>query len=177
MALRRFRSRAVAACWFSLGYLAMVVLDIAGPNATHVLTRAAMLVASLATAVACAAAAARHQGKARSGWALLALTAGCWLGSNAAAAFLEVRRGQSLPVPSLYDVPSAVALVLPVLALLSFLKPALSSAARMRTLLDGLLIAASLLFVSWALVFEEAYRLTGQGPARVLSLAYPTSDV
>ncbi len=175
--MRRFRSRAVAAVWLGVGYLVWVLLGIGGLRATHLATRAAMLVASAATAHACATAASRHQGTARKGWALLALTACCWLVSTALAAYQEVTAGQTLPVPSPADLPSALALVLPVLALLSFLHPALPSASRMRTLLDGLLMASSLLFAGWALVFEEAYRSSGDGPGRALALAYPVVDV
>ncbi|MGH9281933.1 MAG: putative bifunctional diguanylate cyclase/phosphodiesterase, partial [Acidimicrobiales bacterium] len=49
--------------------------------------------------------------------------------------------------------------------------------ARLRTLLDGLLIAASVLFVSWALVLEDLYRSSADGRFRILGLAYPIGDV
>jgi len=160
-----------------VGYLAWVVLDIGSPAATQLVTRVAVLAACLATARATAGAAARHQGAVRRGWALLALSSGSWFVSNALAAFFEWGRGQVLPVPSSADVPSTVGLVLSVLALLSFLKPALSSAGRMRTLLDALIIASALVFVGWVLAFEAAYQSAGDGPERMLVLAYPVTDI
>ncbi|HSH62265.1 MAG TPA: EAL domain-containing protein [Acidimicrobiales bacterium] len=175
--MRRFRSRAVAAVWLSAGYLAWVVLDVGGPVATRFVTRTAVLAACLATAWVAAKAAARHTDAARRGWALLALSAGCWFVSNAIAAFSEWSGGDPLPVPSSTDVPSTVGLVLSLLALLSFLKPALSSATRMRTLLDALIIASALVFAGWALAFEAAYQSAGDGPERMLALAYPVTDI
>jgi len=153
------------------------VLDIGGPGAFQFVNRVAVLAACLATAWATARAAARHRGAARRGWALLALSAGCWFVSNALAAFFEWSSGEALPVPSSADIPSTIGLLLSVLALLSFLKPALSSATRMRTLLDALIIASALVFVGWALAFEAAYQSAGIGSERMLVLAYPVTDI
>jgi diguanylate cyclase (GGDEF)-like protein/PAS domain S-box-containing protein len=175
--LRRFRSHAVAAGWFSVAYLAWVLADLGTPRATQLVTRAAVLVASLATARAAALAAVDNEGAARRGWALMCMAAACWFVSNGIAGFLEWTSGRNLPVPSTADVPSTIGLVLAIFALLSFLKPALSSATRMRMLLDALVIASSLVFVGWALVFEAAYKAAGDGPERVLALAYPVTDV
>ncbi len=154
-----------------------MVLGGGSPAATRFVTRAALLTACFVTAWATARAAARHRDAARRGWALLALSVGCWFVSNALAAFFEWTRGEILPVPSSADVPSTIGLVLSVLALLSFLKPALSSATRMRTLLDALMIASALVFVGWALAFEAAYQSAGDGPERMLTLAYPVTDI
>lgn len=175
--MRRFRSHAVAAAWLCVGYLAWVVLDIGGPGASQFVNRVAVLSACLATAWATGKAAARHRDAARRGWALFALSAGCWFVSNALAAFFEWSRGEALPVPSSADIPSTIGLLLSVLALLSFLKPALSSATRMRTLLDALIIASALVFVGWALAFEAAYQSAGIGSERMLVLAYPVTDI
>ena len=132
--------------------------------------------AAVATTLACRAAARRMEGGAKRGWTLFALTSACWVVSQAMTAVRELAGGAlALPAPS--DVPSTMAIVLSVLALLAFLQSAVSSKARMRILLDGLLIAASLLFVSWALVLEGLYRSAGDGNARVLGLAYPLGDV
>lgn len=175
--MRRLRAHAVAAGWFSVAYLAWVVLDLGTPRATQLVTRAAVLLASVATARAALLAAAAAKGAARRGWALLFLSAVCWVVSNGIAGFFEWARGENLPVPSSADVPSTIGQVLAILALLSFLKPALSSATRMRTLLDALIIASSLVFVGWALAFEAAYQSAGDGPERILALAYPVVDV
>ncbi len=143
----------------------------------HLVTRAAVTLAALITMVACAAAMRGSGVDARRGWLLLALTAVCWSASNLIAAINEVLNDRTLPVPSPADIPSALALILAALAILSFLNATLSSAARMRTLLDGLLIGSALVFVGWSLVIQNLYASTGEGQGRVLALAYPVGDI
>ena len=158
-------------------HVAWALTGVGGPTLTQLMLRGTLLLGSVATAVACFVVARRTLGGTRRGWTLFGLTGTCWVVSQAMAGFREVTTGRRLAFPSPADVPSNVALLLSVLALLAFLGGALSSAARMRTLLDGLLIAASLLFVSWAAVLEGLYRSAGDGPARVLGVAYPMGDV
>ena len=154
--------------WAALGF--------GGPTVTHAVLRTSLALGSVATTWACGTAARRAVGGAKRGWTLFALTGACWTFSQAMAAARELT-GDSLALPAPADVPSTMAIVLSVLALLAFLQSALSSKARMRTLLDGLLIAASLVFVSWALVLEDLYRSLGDGGSRALVLAYPAGDV
>ena len=158
-------------------HLAWAFSGVGGPTVTQLALRGTLVVASVATAGACLAVARNSVGATRRGWTLLGLTGACWVLSQALAGIRELITGRHLAFPSPADVPANVAIVLSVLALLAFLGGALSSAARMRTLLDGLVIAASLLFVSWAAVLEGVYRAGGDGPARVLGVAYPMADV
>ena len=158
-------------------HMAWAVTGLGGPTVTQLALRGSLLLAAAATTVACLAGARTSVGGSRRGWVLFALTGACWVLSQAMAGFRELTTGQRLAFPSPADVPANVAIVLSVLALLAFLGGALSSAARMKTLLDGLLIAASLLFVSWASVLEGLYRSAGDGPTRMLGVAYPMGDV
>ena len=173
---RELRLAAVGAVALVGLHVAWALTGVGGPTVTQLALRASLLLASIATAVACFVVARRGEGT-RLGWMLFAATGACWALSQAVAGFREVVTGRRLAVPSPADIPANVAIVLSVLALLAFLGGALSNAARMRTLLDGVLIAASLLFVSWAAVLEGLYRSTGDGPARVLGVAYPMGDV
>ncbi|MGH9179873.1 MAG: EAL domain-containing protein, partial [Acidimicrobiales bacterium] len=145
--------------------------------ATHLALRSNLALGAAATTAACARAARRSAGEARRGWTLFALTGGCWVVSQAATAGREVISGTRLALPAPADVPSSMAIVLSVLALLAFVQGALSNTASLRTLLDGLLIAASVLFVGWALVLEDLHRSSAHGPAGILGLAYPIGDV
>jgi len=47
----------------------------------------------------------------------------------------------------------------------------------LRSVLDGLVIAASLLLVSWAVVLGAVFRAGGTNLADVIGLAYPVGDV
>jgi hypothetical protein len=54
-----------------------------------------------------------------------------------------------------------------------------AAAARLRTLMDGLLIAASLLFLGWATVLGDAFRSNGESSIleRMVIVAYPLGDI
>jgi len=166
----------VAAAGLVACHVVWAATGFGGPTLTHAALRASLAMGAMATTLACRAAARRTVGGARRGWTLFALTSACWVVSQAMTAVRELTAGPlALPAPP--DVASTMAIVLPVLALLAFLQGAVSSKARVRTLLDALLIAASVLFVSWALVLEGLYRTAPDGHARALGLAYPLGDV
>jgi hypothetical protein len=51
-------------------------------------------------------------------------------------------------------------------------------ASRLRTLLDGCIIAAALLYASWALVLGPAFQAdTTSAAEKTIALAYPVSDM
>jgi len=143
----------------------------------HLATRGAVTAAGLAMAVCCIVARLRATQAIRRGWLLLGLTGAGWAAANLIAGYSEVVDGRVLPVPSPADIPSAVAVVLAIMAILSFLEASLSASARMRTLLDGLLIASTLLFVGWATVLADVYAAGADVPERGLALGYPLSDL
>ena len=146
-------------------------------QAAQLESRLAVLVAALYMAAACWMAARTTRPGVRRGWILLAATGTLWTLSNALAARAEILTGTSLPVPSLADAPSAVAVLFAVLGVLSFLRAMLSSAGRMRALLDGLLVASSMVFVGWALLLKDLVAATSNEPQQFLALAYPFGDV
>jgi diguanylate cyclase (GGDEF)-like protein/PAS domain S-box-containing protein len=158
-------------------HLLWALVGLGGPRTTHLLLRASLALGAAATTAACAQAARRAEGQARRGWTLFALTGASWCASQLVTGVRELLSGSTLALPAPADVPSNMAIVLSMLALLAFLQGALSNAARLRILLDGLLIAASVLFVSWALVLEDLYRSSGDGRDRILGLTYPMGDV
>ena len=164
----------VAVVLMAAPFLARTLLPEAS---SHLVTRFAVTAAALLATFASGDAARRSYGSFRWGWALLALTAACWSVSNLLAAYAEALHGRTLPVPSPADVPAALAVVLGALAVLNLLGAVLPPTARMRALLDGLLIASTLLFVAWDLALREVYESAGGGPARVFALGYPVGDV
>lgn len=173
----RFRVAAVASGGLAVAHVAWSLTGLGGTQVTQLALRTTLFAAAVATTATCLAVARRSVGAPRRGWMLFGLTGACWALSQAMAGFRELTTGHRPAFPSPADVPANVAIVLSVLALVAFLRGPLSSAARRLTLLDGLLIAASLLSVSWAAVLEGLYHAADDGPARVLGAAYPMGDV
>jgi diguanylate cyclase (GGDEF)-like protein/PAS domain S-box-containing protein len=171
-----FRVTAVITGLLTVAHVSWVAANVGGDEVSHAVARSAAVATAGFTLCACLRARQRHAEAARRGWGFLAATAACWLLANAIDGWNELRGG-TLPVPSAGDLPITFGVVLAVVAMLAFLTPALSSAARMRTLLDGLLIGSALLFVGWVTVLEEAYRAAGEGPERVVALFIPLGDL
>jgi|GEM_PF-928684 len=146
-------------------------------QAAQLENRIAVVVGALAMAWACYFAARGTQAGVRRGWILLAVSGGLWVVSNGLAARAELVTGRILPIPSLVDIPSTLAALTAVLGVLSFLGSMLSSAGRMRALLDGLLIASSMTFVAWALFLRDVVSGLEGEVSPVLALAYPFADV
>src|SRR5436190_5631777 len=83
-----------------------------------------------------------------------------------------------LPCPSLADVAYLGSVPLMAAGVLSFPVAPAQRAARLRTLMDGVLIAVCLLIVSWVTVLRPVYqRLDVPLVERAVELAYPLGDV
>ncbi|MFI5285072.1 MAG: putative bifunctional diguanylate cyclase/phosphodiesterase [Candidatus Dormibacteria bacterium] len=136
------------------------------------------LFAALAASAGCAAAALRHRGHLRWAWWLLSLGALSWTAGEAIWTWLAVITREAVPFPSLADafylggVPIAAAGIL-------MLRPSSDSIrSRLRAIVDGVLIAVSLLAVSWVTVLGAVWSAGGtSGFSLALSLAYPAGDV
>jgi len=137
----------------------------------------ATVAAALVAAALCARAAMRHADRLRLFWWLLAGACSAWaLGEGIWALYDLV--GGTVPVPSWAD--AAYLAALPPTAAALLVHPALHgrTLSKTRSLVDGLVIAASLFFVAWTLVLEPLQRtndLTSLGGS--VTLAYPLSDV
>jgi hypothetical protein len=135
-------------------------------------------VASLAAALACGWAAARASDRRRLGWGLLAAAGLSWTAGEAAWTFYEVFRGQAVPFPSVADLGFLMAVPFGVAGLLVLPHAPDRAATRARSILDGAIIALSLLFVVWVFVLGPVYAASGSSPVeQLLGLAYPAGDV
>jgi diguanylate cyclase (GGDEF)-like protein/PAS domain S-box-containing protein len=174
----RFGATVSAAAIFVLCYQAWVTSGLGGPGVTQLVTHVSVAAASLATALACGLAASRSTAGARRGWAMLSAAGACWFLASGASWSHQKGTGQSLPLPSAADLGSVpgllwvLGIVLPLLALQAFVAPALRDPARTRTILDGLLIAAALLFSGWALVLGALH-----SSGRTSELVFPLVDI
>jgi signal transduction histidine kinase len=139
-----------------------------------------------AAAVACLRASARGQYGFGRAWTIAMRRAFRLLGASAAAwtlgrllwLLLTLLDGRQPRFPGLADALLLVAIPLAAVGMLAYPTSAVRALTRVRTLLDGLLIASSLLFVCWATVLGPVYRAAG-GPVlpRAVGLAYPLGDI
>jgi len=139
------------------------------------------LVQVVAPAVAAGAALWRARlstGRTRAAWTWLAVASGSWMLGQAIWSVFELGLGDEIPFPSIAEVfylglvPAAA---IGVLWLTAGGGTRLTGA---RAILDGLVIAGSLLFMSWATVLGPAYRDTESSRFEwAVLLAYPLGDI
>jgi len=182
---RLYRWAAGSSVALLLLFLALVYAGLGGPlvNAFDDLAIAA---AALAAGLACLHSANRGQygfGRAwtialRRAWRLLGAAALSWGAGQLIWSWLDLAGGSSAAFPSPADVFFLAAIPLLAAGVLSWPTAPVRALAQVRTLLDGLLIASSLLFASWALVLGPAYHAGGDSLLpRAIGLAYPIGDL
>jgi hypothetical protein len=117
-------------------------------------------------------------GRLRRGWLLMGGSSLAWgLGMVVWTAYESIG-GRDVPFPSLADVGYLATVPLAVAAVLIFPTAPQRRAAQARTVVDGLVIGASLLIVSWILALGPVVRGGGDGPlAAAIAVAYPLGDV
>jgi len=153
-------------------------LVIGGPQPTLAFTDLMSAAAPAGAAVACFFAARRSTGQARLGWTLLAAGTASWSLGQAVWDWYNLFLLTPIPFPSLADVGYLLFIPLATGAMLAFPSAPQVAASRTRTALDGLVLACSLLFLSWAVVLGPTYRAaSGNWLEKAIGLAYPLGDV
>ncbi|HET8787451.1 MAG TPA: histidine kinase dimerization/phospho-acceptor domain-containing protein, partial [Actinomycetes bacterium] len=185
--LRSFGLVTVVAALAAALFLVWVGLGIGGPATTTLVSNLFQAGTALIAASACFSAATRTPygfGRAWTAslhrvWRLLGSAALAWGLGQVIWTYLEWRTGEEPGVPSLADVGYLTAVPLLIAGVLAFPIAPMRATARLRTLLDGLLIAASLLFLGWATVLGDAFRDNGTSSTleRAICLAYPLGDI
>jgi hypothetical protein len=162
---------AVAGCW-----VLWILFLPTHPWSKHV-SNVGLSVMPLLAAVQCARQAARVSGRLRRGWLLMAGSCLAWGAGMVVWSGYE-SMGRDAPFPSLADLGYLAAVPLAVAGLLTFPTAPQRRAAEIRTVIDGLIIGAALLIVSWTLALGPVVRSGGTGPlAQVIGIAYPLGDV
>jgi diguanylate cyclase (GGDEF)-like protein/PAS domain S-box-containing protein len=133
---------------------------------------------TVAATVACAVRAVRLGGRTGVAWALIGLGALAYAFGEACYTWSEVVRGREPAFPGLSDVGYLSTAPLVAAGLLLIPMGRQSVANRIRSVVDGLMIAASLLLVSWIVVLDRLVdtSVTSRLAGYVL-LGYPISDV
>ena len=175
---RWFVPAAVASVVVTAAFLVLMLRTAPGDAFATDVDDVGNLVLALAASAGCGAAALRHRGHLRWAWWLISLGALSWAAGEGIWSWLSIIDREAVPFPSVADafylggVPIAAAGIL-------LLRPASDSIrSRLRTILDGVLIAVSLLAVSWVTVLGAVWTAGGTTAfSLALSLAYPAGDV
>jgi len=171
--------------WIALGVAATItalwsaalVTQQGGAVGSQAISNVGLALAALAASAACARAARRRDAYRRS-WLLLAGFALSWGIGQILWTWYESIVGREVPFPSLADIGYLAAPPLAAAALLLLPGTTQSIAGRIRTVIDGLMIAGSVLLTSWVVVLDQLFRAGGDGLLpQVISLAYPLGDV
>ena len=157
----------------SLAFLAFLLARPVGDDAVKLVANLAQLLAPVVAAAGCAAAAGSGTGRTRRAWALLAASAASWAVGQATWVWYEHLAQRELPFPSLADFGYLTAIPLAAAAMLAFPGRAERAVLQARSLLDGAVIATSLLYSSWALVLGPVFRASR--PASGTRTRWPAS--
>jgi diguanylate cyclase (GGDEF)-like protein/PAS domain S-box-containing protein len=135
----------------------------------------------MAVALTAGALALRRSGREAGGsaraWILLGLASLSWGLGQAVWTWYESVLGREVPFPSLADIGYLMFVPLAAAALLAFPSAPRRLSSRIRTVLDGMLIASALLFMSWMLVLGPLFQAGGDPLTLTIGLAYPAGDV
>jgi diguanylate cyclase (GGDEF)-like protein/PAS domain S-box-containing protein len=157
----------------------VVLLAVGDPVQAQLISNTGLVASPLAAGVAAILRSRSSAGQVRRFWLLLGAAALSWGLGQAVWTWYESILGREVPFPSLADVGYLAMPPLAAAALLSLPLAAPTLAGRVRTVLDGLTVAAALLMSSWILVLEQIFRASSDSQllAQAISLAYPLGDV
>jgi diguanylate cyclase (GGDEF)-like protein/PAS domain S-box-containing protein len=177
-AQRRFLAECAATAGVAVVWLAFLYWEIGGAQMAAAFSNFGLIAAAMAAGLACLRTARFSSAQQERMWKLLGASALSWGCGQTAWTWYETVLGREVPFPSLADVGYLAAPPLAAAALISLPFAAQSLAGRVRQVLDGLMIAASMLLASWVLVLRPLFRAGGDdGLSQAISLAYPIGDV
>ncbi len=160
----------VLGAWLSLSW--------GGQHRTQQVDDVAEFLAAFVGATSCGLAARHFRGRSRAAWSLIGLSAFSWGAGQVVWSFYELLKGQQAPFPSFADLGYLLAVPLAIAGVLCFSSGAWRTTSLIRTVLDALVIAGSLLIVSWATVLGTVYRAASDSViSQAISLAYPAGDI
>jgi len=147
-----------------------------GPNTAMIIADTSAIVTALVGALIVLRH-ARIRTADRAAWTLLGAGMVLWGVGEVIWGYFEMVAGDDVPFPSVADIAYLGAVPFVVAGLLAFAR---GSGARfhLRTVLDGCLVSASLLFIAWALVLGPAFHVEDTDLwAYAIGIAYPATDL
>ena len=150
--MRTWAFAAIAALT-TVAFVATLQVGALSDFAVTVISDGSQLLAAVLASAGCAVASLRSEGQRRRAWLWLSVGTGCWAAGQAVWSYYEVVAGQDVPFPSLADLGFlAFPLVGGVGLLIWSGAQGHRALARGRDLMDGAIIAVSLLVLSWVTV-------------------------
>lgn len=135
-------------------------------------------VAAAFAAVCCAFVLRRVTGPSRVAWCLLAAASASWAIGEGIWCWYQLVRNIEVPFPSFADLFFLLAVPLMTAGVLVLGKVSGAVTHGVKALLEGAIIAGSLLFVSWATALSTVLNTGGEGVfAKTVGLAYPVGDI
>lgn len=172
---RRLAGGALAVVAAHVGWIG---LRIGGDRATTAFTDGIGFGASTAATIASAFAATRSTGRTRVAWILMACGLGAYAAGDAMWTAHEVFLRHEVPFPSTADAAYMLLYPFGLAALVQFPSAAHRTSTRLRTMIDGLIIAVSVLFIGWSFVIGPTLASrSGDLLGQVISIGYPVGDV
>jgi diguanylate cyclase (GGDEF)-like protein/PAS domain S-box-containing protein len=157
---------------------AVLITGVGGPDVAQTISNVGLCVAALAAAIAFLVRAWSFTGRIRWGWNFIGLGVLSWGVGQAYWVYLESFRGDEVPFPSAADLGYLGLVLLIPIGLLILPSSAQALANRARSVLDGLMVATSLLLMAWIFVVEPLITAGGDSAlALFISLTYPLGDV
>ncbi|HVE46641.1 MAG TPA: PAS domain S-box protein [Acidimicrobiales bacterium] len=154
-------------------FTAWTNLELGGPAVTKAFDDLALLGAAAVTAVSCFSRGRRTPGRDRSAWTFLGLSYLSWVAGQGVWVLYQDVLGRATPFPSPGDLGFVLAIPLAGWGVLRFAHMP-TTASRLRTILDGFLIAASFACLSWFSALQTTWHADYDGTlAKSLALAYP----
>jgi len=175
---RFFRAVAIGFALVAIAYEVCIAFNLGGAWFATAVDDIGSAVAALLAAIACGVAACLTRRATRVGWALLAVSALAWAAGETYWSYIEVGLGLTVPSPSWADLGYLLAVPFAFAGVLVFAISASRRTEGLRALVDGLLIASSLLLVSWEAILRVTYADSSQSVVgKLVNLSYPVSDV
>ncbi|GAA3953371.1 GGDEF domain-containing phosphodiesterase [Actinoplanes auranticolor] len=163
-------SVAVFAAWLATG--------LGGEAVTRAVSDIGTVLMTLAAGVACLVRASRRRGRMGVAWTGIGLGTLAYCSGEVCWTFTEVVQGRAVPFPGLPDLGYLAMVPLVAAGLLAVPVGRQPVAHRIRSIVDGLMIAVSLVLVSWIVVLEPLLAADpGSRLGRAVLLGYPIGDV
>jgi diguanylate cyclase (GGDEF)-like protein len=178
VALSRWSRQCLMVSAVVVAFAVVLGSTLGGARTAQLISNFGLCYAAITAAAACLVRAHQFGGRMRWGWGLIGLGVLSWGLGQCAWVYLEMFRGVEAPFPSVADIGYVGLVVLVPIGLLALPSRAQALASRMRSVLDGLMVAASLVLIAWIFVVSPLIE-AGQDTALALyvSLTYPLGDV